>query len=73
MEQLAGFVPVIVKLLLDKLEEETLRRMPMIAAATSVFFFGHSGYESFCLVKGILNGLLPDQALQEFLIEFESA
>ena len=73
MKELAGSVPTIVALLLDVFPEQALGCVPMIAAATPVLFFWHSGNESLRLIKGLLNGFLPDQALEELLIEFESA
>ena len=73
VEHLARLVPVIVELLLDVLSEEALRRVSMVAAAASILFLGHGGNESLGLVEGLLHRLLPDQALQELLVELESA
>ena len=73
MEELTCLVPIIVQLLFHVLSEEALGRVPMVTAATAVFFFGHGCNKSFSLVKGLLNRLLSDQTLKKLLIEFERA
>ena len=45
----------------------------MVATAAPVLLLRHGGDKIFCLVKSVQYGRPPDQALEEFLIEFESA
>ena len=73
MQDLAGRVPVAVTLFLDVFAEEALRCMGVVATATPVVFLGHSRHESFRLVEGLLHCVVANQALQEFLVEFERA
>ena len=73
MEALTSLVPIVIALLLDVFSEQALWGVPVVATAAPVLLLWHGSDKIFCLAESVLYGRSPDQALEEFLIEFESA